>query len=111
VAPAASDGLATVSMALGQPEEALARVEEILRYLDEKSLDGTDEPFRVYLTCYDGLRAAADDRAYGLLHEAQEMLLDRARKIDEPELRRSFLQRVPAHRELAQRWQNRDSGP
>ena len=69
------------------------------------TLDGTDEPLRVYLTCYLVLRANHDPRAREILDAAYRLLQERATHIDDEELRRSFLENVAAHREIARAWQ------
>jgi tetratricopeptide (TPR) repeat protein len=97
-------GLARVSLALRKPAEALSYVEEILDYLDVNTVDGTDEPFRVYLTCYGVLKANDDDRAQDILVTARKLFDARVRSIGDPKLRRSFVERVPAHRKLAREW-------
>jgi hypothetical protein len=75
-------------------------VEQILSHLETGSVDGTDEPLRIYLTCYRILKANADPRAEEVLAEAHNLLQERAAKITDKELRRSFLENVAAHREL-----------
>ncbi|MCI0478606.1 MAG: hypothetical protein L0Y55_20385, partial [Anaerolineales bacterium] len=62
--------------------------------------DGTDEPFRIYLTCYRVLRANQDARADTILRTAQNLLQERAARISDETARRSFLENVPHHREL-----------
>jgi hypothetical protein len=65
-------------------------------------LDGTREPFRIYLTCYRVLRANHDPRAKELLETAHHTLQERAAGIADEEQRRSFLENVPPHREILQ---------
>ena len=93
-------GLARVSLAQNDLAQAQAHVEEILSFLEDNTLDGTDEPFRVYLTCYRVLRANQDPRAQVILTTAHDLLQHQAAKIEEYALRRSFLENVPAHREI-----------
>jgi adenylate cyclase len=105
-------GLARVSLAHGDLAGAQAHVEEILRYLETNALDGTDEPLRVYLTCYRVLRAgpgkqdasSQDPRAPAILSSAHRLLQERAAKTSDEELRRSFLENVAAHREILSEW-------
>jgi hypothetical protein len=59
-------------------------------------------PFRVYLTCYRVLQAGHDPRAGEVLETAHRLLHERAAKIEDERLRRSFLEQVPAHREITQ---------
>jgi tetratricopeptide (TPR) repeat protein len=99
-------GLARVALAQGEREQALTYVQEILRYLESyPELCGTDDPLQVYLACYRVLRASKDPRAQDLLDNAYQLLQERALKIDDEELRRSFLGTVPAHREIVKAWE------
>jgi tetratricopeptide (TPR) repeat protein len=95
-------GLARVSLAQNDLIQAQAQVEEILTHLESKTLDGTDEPLRIYLTCYHVLRAAQDPRAQEILNTAHNLLQERAAKIGDEELRRSFLENVAVHREIVE---------
>lgn len=92
--------LAHLSLTLGDLAQAQAQVEEILSYLEDGTLDGTDEPFQVYLTCYRVLCAGRDPRAEGVLVAAHRLLQERAARIEDEELRQSFLENVVAHREI-----------
>jgi tetratricopeptide (TPR) repeat protein len=93
---------ARVELAHGAPPAARSHAEEILVYLKHGSLDGTDERFRIYLTAYQVLQAAEDPRAGPLLARAGRELLAQAKVIDDEAVRRSFLEHVPWHRELAE---------
>ncbi len=97
-------GLARVSLARGELPQAMAHVESILRYLDENSLAGLNEPFGVYLICYRVLQAAQNPRAESILSTAHTLLQERAAKINPAALRRSFLENVAAHQEIAAEW-------
>jgi DNA-binding SARP family transcriptional activator/class 3 adenylate cyclase/tetratricopeptide (TPR) repeat protein len=98
-------GLARVAMAQDDLPQAQAHVGEILSYLEaHPALDGTDEPIRTYLTCYRVLQAGADPRAEGILDAAYHLLQEQAAQFDDQALRRSFLENVLAHRELAGEW-------
>jgi adenylate cyclase len=99
-------GLARVSLAQGDTTQALDRVEEILSHLQTGNLYGTDEPIRIYLTCYRVLRANQDPRAEEILETAHDLLQERAAKIDDEKLRRSFLENVTANRELVAEWKD-----
>ena len=98
-------GLARVLMAEGKPAEAQAHVEEILAYLRSGSLDGTDEPLRIYLTCYQVLKMEKDPRAQEILTTAYELLQQWANRISDEDLRRSFLKNVRAHRQIMDEYQ------
>jgi len=97
--------LARVSLAQGDPAGALAHVGEILDYMeDHPALLGTLEPLRIYSTCYRVLLANGDPRAEEILHAAYHLLQERAAAIEDQSLRRSYLENVPAHREIVATW-------
>lgn len=100
-------GLARVALARGDVDQAQAHVEEILSYLQEHRLEGVEEPFRVYLTCLELLWATDDARGGALLDRAYRQLQDRAAKIADEDKRRTFLQEMPAHREIVRAWETR----
>jgi predicted ATPase/DNA-binding SARP family transcriptional activator/Tfp pilus assembly protein PilF len=93
-------GLARAALARSDSAQALELIEPILLYLTTSSLGGIDEPFRVYLTCYQVLQACGDARALDILQTAHQLLQARAALIGDQRLRRSFLENVPVHREL-----------
>ena len=53
------------------------------------------------------LQASGDPRAGEVLANAHTMLQERAARIDDEELRRSYLENVPYHREIMEEWANR----
>jgi DNA-binding SARP family transcriptional activator/tetratricopeptide (TPR) repeat protein len=93
-------GLARVYHAQGRLSQAQAAVEQILQHLNTGNLDGTDEPFRIYLTCYRVLRALRDARAPDLLITAHRALQEQAAAISDAAARSSFLEGVATHREI-----------
>jgi tetratricopeptide (TPR) repeat protein len=101
-------GLARVARCLGAAEEARALVEVIWTALapavvDEQAgapLYGTEEPCRILLTCHDVFRVQGDPRAGAMLTYADACVQAWASTISEERLRRSFLEDVPAHRDL-----------
>jgi adenylate cyclase len=95
-------GLARVCLIQENPSQAQAFVDEILGFLDSHTLEGTEEPMRIYLTCYQVLTANQDPRARELLNTAHRLLQERAAKIDNEEVRQSYLENVPAHHEIVQ---------
>ncbi len=94
-------GLARVSLKRGDISAARKNVAEILNYLDGGgSLDGTEEPLRVWLTCYRVLQAAQDPRAFSILENAHKLLKERASKISDHSMRQKFLENIPYHSEI-----------
>lgn len=100
-------GLARVALALPDLLEAQNQVGVILSYLEAgNSLDGTEAPLRIFLTCYQVLQAIEDSRAGDSLAGSYNLLQEQAAKITDENIRRSFLQNVPWHREIAQLWED-----
>jgi predicted ATPase/class 3 adenylate cyclase len=98
-------GLARVALAQGDLPAALEQVEFILAHMAAGgSFDGTEEPLRLPLTCYQVLSAAGDPRAAEVLANAHAELLKQADRISDPQARRSFLQNVPHNREIVAAW-------
>lgn len=93
-------GLARIALARGDATAALALAEPILAHLATAGLGGADEPARIELTCFEALHAAGDPRAAAVLAAAARRIEERAARIDDAELRRSFLTRVAAHRAI-----------
>ncbi len=99
--------------ALGQGDLAQAQnhVAAILAYLDAgNSLDGTDEPLRIYLTCYQVLQAHQDGRAEEVLETAHQALQERAARLADESSQRAFLEGVPWHREIVRAYSGRRAG-
>ena len=96
--------LARVFMARGERERAKTQIEEILRHLETGALDGTEDPLRIYLSCYHVLRANRDARAQDVLDTAHSLLHEQAAKIQDEDLRHSFLENVAANRAVLAEW-------
>ena len=101
-------GLARVALARGDLAAALAQVELILAHMAEGgNFDGTEEPLRLPLTCFQVLTAAGDPRADEVLVNAHAELLKRAECISDVPAREGFLQHVPHNREIGGAWLRR----
>jgi tetratricopeptide (TPR) repeat protein len=95
--------LIRISLAEGDTVWAKDHVEQVLECLGiNPFLQGADQPFQVYVTCYHGLRANNDPRAQEVLSTAHRLLHERADKITDEGMRRSFLENVAAHREIVE---------
>ena len=68
--------------------------------LQTGTLNGTVSPFQVYLTCYLTFKQAGDPRAGQILDRAYRELQERASRIADVEMQRSFLQNVRPHRTI-----------
>jgi predicted ATPase len=93
-------GIAYVLMVQEDMVNAQVQVEEILLYLENNTLDGTDEPLRVYQTCYRVLKANQDLRAPEVLTAAYHLLQDQASKISDDKLQRAYLENITLHQYL-----------
>jgi hypothetical protein len=103
-------GLARAAQAKNDLGTAGKYVEEIMSYLRDGSLDGTWEPLRIFLTCYQILLASDDDRAGDILETSYQELQKRARKIPDSEARLMFLENVPWHQEVIAIYQDNIRG-
>jgi len=99
--------LAGLCLAREDLSQASAHVEEILGYLETGPIEGTDDPIWVSLICYRVLLANGDPRAPPILATAHALLQERAARIDDENLRRSFMERVPSHREIVRAFATR----
>jgi predicted ATPase len=98
-------GLARIALVTNESSEALTHVQAILAHLDGGgTLDGTLEPLRVYLTCYQTLEATGDSQASEMLATAYQILDHRANMIPVKDGRRMFLEEVPWHNEIVAAW-------
>jgi tetratricopeptide (TPR) repeat protein len=100
-------GLAHVALNQGDTAQAHDYIEELLEHLKMNTLHGAEEPFLVYLTCCQVLQALQDPRAFDVLQSAHSLLQEEAAKIDDEELRCSFLENVKVHREIVAAYQER----
>jgi hypothetical protein len=81
--------------------EALAHARAVLAALDGGlSLEGTDEPLRVWCSTWRVLHAAGDARAAEVLARGRAELQRRAAAIASAGRREHFLRAVPVHRAL-----------
>lgn len=86
-------GQARLALAQGEPQLARQVVDEILSILEQAgNLDGTDEPLRVYFTCYQVLEQTHDMRARSLLETAHTLLQAHASQIPDESNRQRFLE-------------------
>lgn len=99
-------GLARIALAQGQIRQAQAYIDELVPQLTYQTYAGIVELMRIYLTCYQVLTAAGDERAAKLLTMGYTILQERAAKITSEELRRSYFQ-IAVHAELRRLYEQR----
>ncbi|MBC7227556.1 MAG: tetratricopeptide repeat protein [Thermoflexales bacterium] len=100
-----SGALASIALLQGDLVQAQSLADDILRYLERGSLDGALDPFGVYLTCYRVLQADRRLEAGAVLETAYRALQERAGRIPDEALRRSFLENVASHAQIVQEWE------
>ena len=101
----AAAGLVRVALATGETVAAMQHVETLL---DNRArggtLDGTELPTLIELTCHRALARAGDSRALEWLVRAYESLQAQAANIPDAALRQGFLRNIPHHREIVAAW-------
>jgi tetratricopeptide (TPR) repeat protein len=101
----ASAGVARVALAEGDAQGSVAALQPILEHVESGgTLDGTEYPRLVQLTCHQTLGRASDPRATHWLASAHTALMVQADAITDAAVRRSFLQDIPWHREIVMAW-------
>lgn len=102
-------GLAEVAHRTKGPEAASEMVLQILEFLDAGgTLDGIDQPFRIYTTCARVLLEVGHPRAQDFIREAYTLLQNQAAKIKDTKYRESFLMNVPFHDEIIRLYDDLD---
>jgi len=101
----ASVGLAAVAYRSGNLAQAATLIAPVTPILATRVIEGADEPFEMYLTCYQILSAQQDSLAEALLATAYTYLQSLASKITDKQLRHSFWPTVPTHRQIRALWQ------
>ena len=97
-------GLARLALARGAVVEAMHVVADIVAHFDAGgTVEGTEDPLWIYLTCHQVLGAAESPRAAEFLTRAHELLMQRAQPLGEAE-RATFLGNVPSHRAIVAAW-------
>jgi adenylate cyclase len=94
-------GLASTALARGNVTQARSHAAEILAFLDAGgTMPSWGAPFEIRLTCFRVLDAAGDPRAREFLQQTYDLLMEKADRIGDEAMRRSFLENVPWHREI-----------
>ena len=94
--------LAVAALALHQHHEALVTAKRALAILDACDGEGPDFPHRDYWICGQVLDALGEtESAQTARRRAHELLMARAERISDPAMRRSYLEQIAIHREIA----------
>jgi predicted ATPase len=82
-------------------ESAAPEAEKIIKFLESgATLDGTDEPLRVYYTCYRFLDKTKDPRAGQILQKAKELLEAQVSKFSDETERKRYIENIPWRRAI-----------
>jgi tetratricopeptide (TPR) repeat protein len=101
-------GLIQTLLAKGDLRAALEETEKVIAYLqDGVTLDGVEEPLRIYYACYLALDRAQDERAGVMLSAGARLLESQVLKLRDEQSRRTFVENVPWRRALQNAWQMR----
>ena len=103
-------GLAEVVAGQGRDDEARKLVDEVLDHFRSHGADGIEEPVAALLSCHTALGAADEVTAAELIDLAKAYVEKTSARITDPEVRRSFVEEVQAHRRLAGRSAGADLG-
>ncbi len=93
-------GLLQVSLQDDSLSEVQAVVDQVTQHLEENDLDGTDEPFRIYSTCYQALKKLNDSRASTVLSKASNVLTELAWNIRGMDSRETCLMEIPCDSDI-----------
>lgn len=94
-------GSALLDFKRGRLDSAMEKVEQVLDHIDRRGLDGADQPFRIYQTCFEVLEHAGEEaRGVELIERAHRELMESADAISDEMLRESFLQNVIENRAI-----------
>jgi predicted ATPase/class 3 adenylate cyclase len=105
-------GLIQVALEMNDMSIARDETENIIQYLgDGGTLEGTEEPLRIYLACYQAMQKLEDPRSTAVLKDAVQLLEAQVSNLPDEEARQMFIQNVPCRRAIFEAWQNlqRDS--
>lgn len=90
-------GLLDIGLRQRDKEAVITYTDAILEHLSSGNVDGTDQPFKIFWTAVQALKWLDSVEAVQLLQRAKDELVQCAERIQEEEMRRSFLENVPIH--------------
>ena len=93
--------LAQAYAALNDQIAARREVEEVIQYIQkDKTLEGAEEPLRIYLSIYEWLQKTKDPRTSAILKNAKELMNTQVEKLRSEQARQRFVENVPWRRML-----------
>jgi len=99
--PEALAGLVEAALCMNDIAAGSRETEKIMAYFESGgSLEGSDEPLRVYYACFQFLNQQKDPRAQHILQIANQMLEAQVSKIKDEQARQMFIENFPWRRAL-----------
>ena len=74
------------------------------------SVEGAEEPLRVYLACYRGLLENHDGRAHQTLQDGYTLLQENVSRLKDETTRRMYVDNVPWRRAVKEIWEQIRAG-
>jgi tetratricopeptide (TPR) repeat protein len=94
-------GLLETHLRLSDLDAAGREAEKILQHLaNSATLDGADEPLRVYYACYLFLKKKKDSRSRQILQTAKSLLEAQASKFNDQAARQRYIENIPWRRAI-----------
>ncbi len=97
--------LARVEMELGHVQEAAQQAQSFLQFLESSPTGMLEEPVEDMWTACCILARVQDTRAAEMLTRAYTLLQARAARMPDAEMRRCYLEEVPAHKQIQSEWE------
>jgi class 3 adenylate cyclase/tetratricopeptide (TPR) repeat protein len=98
--------LAEAMQVLGRTDEARRLVDEVIEHFKSRGAAGVNEPVMALLACRRVLASQGDPAAHEVTAIARSHLSETAQRLSDPQVRRSYLENVAAHRLV-----DTDAGP
>jgi hypothetical protein len=91
---------------LGRTDEARRLVDEVIEHFKSRGAAGVNEPVMALLACRRVLASQGDPAAHEVTAIARSHLSETAQRLSDPQVRRSYLENIAAHRLV-----DTDAGP
>jgi tetratricopeptide (TPR) repeat protein len=99
-------GLARIALAQNHVPQALFYLAQLEKRIETININSAEFPIWVYLTLFQLLAMAGDQRrAQQVLQGGYQLLQERANRIQDESLRQQYLSRVPFNRGLLEAWE------
>ncbi|GAB4269813.1 MAG: adenylate/guanylate cyclase domain-containing protein [Candidatus Promineifilaceae bacterium] len=99
-------GLTRLYLQQNKVKQALDLANEITEWLDKNGTEGVEFPLRAYHVCIEVYTAVGDNKkATKLLTTAYNLLINKSQQISDEDLRHQFLNAIPVHRMLVEKYQ------